>query len=342
MALWAIAGGNGFLGTQLARRLLATGERVRTLDLEPPDPELAVDVDWRAGDVRAPHDVDLLCSGADVVVHAAAVLPIRRTETEIRSVALDGVAALAAAAATAGAGRMLFVSSAVVYGRPAELPLTERTPPCPFEPYGRAKLAAEGLCAAFRRRGLDTVVLRPTAFVGPGRLGVFGLLFRWIREGRRVYTLGAGTNRYPVLAVDDLVDAIALAATRPIVSPVYALGPTRYAAARAELAELIAHAGSASRVVAVPAGPARAALAGLDRVGLSPLSAWHYRTAALDFVVDPSLAQRELGWEPRSSSGDALAAAYDWFAEHGHRRPAGTTHRSRWDERGLALLRRAS
>lgn len=342
MALWAIAGGDGFLGTHLARRLLATGERVRTLDPEPPDPELAVDVDWRAGDVRSPRDVALLCAGADVVVHAAAALPIRRAEAEIRSVALDGVAALAAAAVTAGARRMLFVSSAVVYGRPAELPLTERTPPCAFESYGRAKLAAERLCAAFARRGLDTVVLRPTAFVGPGRLGVFGLLFRWIREGRRVYTLGAGTNRYPLLAVDDLVDAIVLAATRPIVSRVYALGPTRYAAARAELAELIAHAGSTSRVVAVPDAPARAVLAALDRAGLSPLSSWHYRTAALDFVVDPALARRELRWEPRSSSREALVAAYDWFAERGDRLPGGTTHRSQWDERGLALVRRAS
>ena len=67
---------------------------------------------------------------------------------------------------------------------------------------------AERLCAAFGRRGLETVVIRPKTFIGPERLGVFEILFDWIREGRRIPILGSGANLYQLLAVEDLVDAV--------------------------------------------------------------------------------------------------------------------------------------
>ena len=52
------------------------------------------------------------------------------------------------------------------------------------------------------------MIVRPKTFVGPERLGVFEILFDWIREGRRIPILGDGANRYQLLAVEDLVDAI--------------------------------------------------------------------------------------------------------------------------------------
>lgn len=194
MTRWAVSGGSGFLGLAVARRLVVEGVAVRALDPEPLPAGLA-GVDSIEGDVRNPADAARLRAGADVVVHAAAALPVRRSEAEIRSVTVDGTAVLLAAARETGVRRVVYVSSAVVYGLPSELPLTETSPAAPFEPYGRAKLAAEGLCREFGRRGLEVVVLRPTAFIGPGRLGVFGILFAWIRDWRRIYVLGRGENR---------------------------------------------------------------------------------------------------------------------------------------------------
>ena len=345
MARWAVSGGSGFLGLHLLRRLLAGGHEVCSLDLEPLDAELlAAGARGLVGDIRDPRAAVAVCAGAQVLVHTAAALPIRGSEATIRSVGVGGTATLLAAAADAGVRRVIFVSSAVVYGLPRTLPLTEVVTPDPFEPYGETKLEAEAICHALGRRGLETVVLRPTAFIGPGRLGAFGILFLWIREGRRIYTLGPGVNRYQLLDVGDLVEAILLAGEHAeAAGRTFVLGAAAVAPVREELDALIAHAGSASRVTPVPAGAARSALAALSLLRLSPLSQWHYRTADKDFFVDSSAAQSILGWKAERSTLETLIRAYDWCATHRAPERAGSsTHRVRWDERALGLVRRLS
>src|SRR4051794_1266075 len=88
---WAISGGAGFLGLHLARRLLADGHEVRTLDVVPLDePELERNVEELRGDIRDVERVRELVTGADVVVHAAAALPIQASRESIRSVNVTG------------------------------------------------------------------------------------------------------------------------------------------------------------------------------------------------------------------------------------------------------------
>ena len=338
MATWAITGGSGFLGLHLARRLLAEGAAVRSLDLVPLGERGVEEI---VGDVRDPAAARVLCRGADVLVHAAAALPIRGAD--IRPVNVDGTATVLAAAAEAGVRRAVFVSSAVVYGLVAEPPATEETPPAPIEPYGGSKLEAERVCREFGARGLEVVVLRPQPFIGPGRLGIFGILFEWIRQGRRIYTIGPGSNRYQFLAVEDLVEAIVAAVERPVAGETYNVGAAEFGTVSEDLRGLVAHAGSASRVTPLPAAPVRTALRALDAARLSPLSAWHYRSAGRDCYVDVSKAGRDLGWRPRLSNLDALVAAYDaYVAGRGGPQETGTTHRVPWNEKALALVRRLS
>jgi nucleoside-diphosphate-sugar epimerase len=327
MSVWAITGGSGFLGLHLSRRLLREGHAVRSLDLEPA--ELPA-VEGIVGDVRDAAAVRRACRGADVVVHAAAALPIRGSRAAIRSVNVDGTAAVLAAAVEAGVRRVVFVSSAVVIPRP-------------IEAYGEAKAEAERLCRDFAARGLEVTIVRPQAFVGPERLGVFGILFRWVAEGRRIYTVGPGSNRYQLLDVDDLVEAVVLAAKKPSAGEAFALGAREFGTVAEDLRALIDHAGSKSILTPLPALPARALLRALHLAGLSPLGEWHYRTADKDCFVDIGAAERGLGWSPRFSNREALARAYDWYLA---RRPAevrsGQTHRTAWNEKALALLRRLS
>src|SRR5215211_6872830 len=110
--LWAISGGAGFLGLHLARRLLAEGHSVRSLDLVPvAEPELERDLEELRGDVRDSVPARRLAEGADVLVHAAAALPIRGSGSEIRSVNVAGTATVLAAAREARVGRTILVSS---------------------------------------------------------------------------------------------------------------------------------------------------------------------------------------------------------------------------------------
>src|SRR6478736_3968871 len=205
---WAITGGAGFLGLHLARRLLADGHEVRTLDVAPLDePELERAVEELRGDVRDPSAADRLVDGADVLVHAAAALPIQASRESIRSVNVDGAAVTLVAALEAGVRRAVLISSTAVYGVPKHHPIDETSPLVGVGDYGESKIEAEQVAGEVGRRGLEVVILRPKTFIGPERLGVFEILFDWIREGRRIPILGDGTNRYQLLAVEDLVEA---------------------------------------------------------------------------------------------------------------------------------------
>jgi nucleoside-diphosphate-sugar epimerase len=342
--LVAISGGAGFLGLHLARRLVADGHEVRTLDLAPlEDAALEGRVDEQHGDVRVPADARRLVAGADVLVHAAAALPIQVTRAAIRSVNVEGAAVTFAAAAEAGVRRVVLISSTAVYGVPERHPIHEDDPLVGVGHYGESKIEAERLCDAFARRGLETVIVRPKTFVGPERLGVFEILFDWIREGRRIPILGDGSNRYQLLAVEDLVEAVVRCLDAPVAGEALNVGAGRFGTVREDLEALIAHAASGSRLRPVPARPAEVVLRGLELARLSPLAEWHYRTAHKDSFVSIEKARRLLDWEPRLSNAETLCATYDWYLEHrGELRGAGLTHRVPWDQRALGLLRRVS
>jgi nucleoside-diphosphate-sugar epimerase len=340
--LWSISGGAGFLGLHLARRLLADGHDVRTLDVVPlDDAELERSVDELRGDIRDRDSVGKLVQGADVVVHAAAALPIQASRGSIRSVNVGGTENVLRAADDAGVRRVVFISSTAVYGVPEKHPIEEDDPLVGVGSYGESKIDAEGLC---RVAAVETTIVRPKTFIGPERLGVFEILFDWIREGRRIYTLGKGHNRYQLLGVEDLVDAVVRAAAEPAAArETFNIGATEFGTVRSDLQALIDHAGSSSRLQPVPVKPAEIALRGLELLRVSPLAEWHYKTAHKDSFVDVTKAQRLLGWQPQLSNRDALIETYDWYLANRERvGGAGVTHRVPWNQQALGLLKRLS
>jgi nucleoside-diphosphate-sugar epimerase len=342
---WAISGGAGFLGLHLARRLLADGHEVRTLDLVPLDePELEQNVEELRGDIRDAAGARALVEGADVLVHAAAALPIQASRDSIRSANVGGTATMLAAALEAGVGRTVLVSSTAVYGIPKVHPIHEDDRLVGVGWYGESKIEAEEVTRDFGRRGLDFAIVRPKTFIGPERLGVFEILFDWIRDNRRIYMLGSGANRYQLLAVEDLVDAIVLAAERPEAGgETLNVGAKEFGTVRSDLQALIDHAGSRSRLTPVPARPAEIALRLLELMRVSPLAEWHYKTAHRDSFVDVSKAERLLGWSPHWSNAEALCRTYDWYlAHHDTLAAAGVTHRVPWNQQALRLLKKIS
>src|SRR5438093_4212813 len=340
--LFAISGGAGFLGLHLSRRLLADGHQVRTLDVVPlDDAELERSVEELRGDVRDADEVRALVTGADVVVHAAAALPIQASRDSIRSVNVGGTENVLREAREADARRVVFISSTAVYGVPEKHPVEEDDPLVGVGWYGESKSDAEALC---RVAAVETTIVRPKTFIGPERLGVFEILFDWIREGRRIYVLGKGHNRYQLLGVEDLVDAIVRAAAVPeAAGETFNIGATEFGTVRSDLQALIDHAGSSSRLRPIPVKPAELALRALELARLSPLAEWHYKTAHKDSFVDVSKAQRLLGWNPRLSNSETLIETYDWYLANRERvGGAGVTHRVAWNQQALGRLKRLS
>jgi nucleoside-diphosphate-sugar epimerase len=319
---------------------VADSHKVRTLDVVPIEDPVERDVVEIRGDMRDRARARELADGADVLVHAAAALPIRGSNREIMSVNVEGTSTLLAAAREAGVSRFLFVSSTSVYGVPKIHPISEAAPLIGVGAYGESKIAAERLVAG---SGLESVIIRPKTFIGPERLGVFEILFDWIREGKRIPVLGSGGNRYQLLAVEDLVDAIVRATQADVGGEVFNVGATEFGTVRTDLEALIAHAGTSSKLRPVPARPAEVALRGLELAKLSPLVEWHYKTASRDSFVDVSKAERLLGWKATKSNEETLVENYDWYtANRAEMKSAGVTHRVPWNQQALSWLKRVS
>src|SRR5579863_8855946 len=211
-SLYLVTGGAGFLGINLCRFLLSLGYRVRSLDIVDFAYPERDRIEAFRGDIRDPAMVERAMSGVDAVVHCAAALPLSSAR-EIFSTNVDGARILLESAVRHRVPRFINISSTAVYGIPDHHPIREEDRLQGVGPYGESKIGAERLCADYRARGLCVTQLRPKSFIGPERLGVFELLYSWAYDGRNFPVLGTGNNRYQLLAVEDLCDAIHLCAT---------------------------------------------------------------------------------------------------------------------------------
>jgi len=201
-----VTGGAGYFGTVLRHRLRERGATVRTLDLVSPD-DLAAGEEFVAGDIRDPAAVAHACEGAAIVHHNVAQVPLAKDRHLFESVNVTGTEILLFAARAAGVRKVVYTSSSAVFGAPRTNPVTEETPPHPAEAYGRAKYEGERRCLTAVANGLDVTIVRPRTILGHGRLGIFQILFEWVRSGYNVPVLGRGDNRYQFVHADDLAEA---------------------------------------------------------------------------------------------------------------------------------------
>jgi nucleoside-diphosphate-sugar epimerase len=239
--------------------------------------------------------------------------------------------------------RFIFISSTAVYGIPDHHPLLESDGLHGVGPYGESKIQAESLCAGARTQGLCTSILRPKSFVGPERLGAFELLYDWAYSGRSFPVLGSGDNRYQLLDVYDLCQAIALCAngTPEKVSDTFNVGASEFGTMRENFQAVLDRAGHGRRVVSVPAKPARVILGLFGALHLSPLYPWIYDTAAEDSFVSIERLKDHLGFRPCYSNRAALIRNYDWYVAHREqiRATTGVTHRVPWKKGVLQLAK---
>ena len=339
---WLITGGAGFLGINLVRYLRKRGIRPVSLDIAPFDYPEREAIKVLDGDIRDMQAVRAAMEGVDLVIHAAAALPLYSPE-EIYTTDVDGIRNVVQATHEANIERLIHISSTAVYGIPDHHPLAEEDRLTGVGPYGEAKIEAEEICLAYRQKGLCVPIIRPKTFIGPERLGVFALLYDWAKDGKNFPMLGSGKNRYQLLDVEDLCAAIYLAATLPpaCVNDTFNIGATEFATMKEDYQAVLDFAGHGKRVIPLPAAPAIWTLRLLERLGLSPLYKWVYETAATDSFVTVSKAQRKLGWNPIYSNQEALVRNYVWYIENlaGFEGRSGVSHRAPWSQGILKLAK---
>jgi len=339
---YLITGGAGFLGINLTRYLLARGHHVVSLDIADFNYPERDRIKAIKGDIRDRSSVDRAMEGVQIVVHTAAALPLYRKE-DIFSTDLDGTRNVLQSAFEHGVDRVIHISSTAVYGIPDHHPLYEDDPLHGVGPYGEAKVKAEQICLEYRAKGMCVPIIRPKSFVGPERLGVFALLYDWAKDGKNFPMIGSGNNRYQLLDVEDLCEAIYLCATldRDRVNDTFNIGAKEFTTMREDYQAVLDAAGFGKKIIPFPAVPVIWALRILEALHLSPLYKWVYETAATDSFVSIEKAERVLGFTPKYSNKEALVRNYRWYIEHLNEFEgvSGVSHRVPWKQGVLRLAK---
>lgn len=380
-----ITGGAGFLGLHLAYYLSKAAQteedsavnQLLLLDMADFEKnEYPKNVHFVKGDVRDRKLITEATKKVDFIVHAAAALPLWKKE-EIFDINVGGTENILEASVKNKIKRVVFISSTAVYGvpkkKPADLNLRGLTSPMKFtlsevegirtsevkndgikenDPlvgvgsYGESKIQAEKLCRKFRKKSLVVAIIRPKTFVGSHRLGVFEILFDWIKDGKRIPVIGSGKNRYQLLDVEDLAEAIYLCLTTKNAKKVnhtFNIGAEEFGTVKEDLEKLFDYANSGSTILPTPAFLVKKALSLFEKLKLSPLYQWVYDTADKDSYVSIKKIKKALNWKPKYSNAEALIKAYQWYLDNYKElksKTPGITHTVGWDQGILKLIKK--
>ncbi len=229
MSRYLITGIAGFIGSNIARALLAggagvcgvdnfvTGKRANLEDLR--------GIDFIEGSIEAPEICARACRGANYVFHEAALASVPRSVADpaaSNSANVDGTLNLLIAARDAGVRRVVYAGSSSCYGDQPTLPKHEQMLPDPISPYAVSKLAGEHYMRSFTRvYGLETVIIRYFNVFGPHQdpssqySGVLAKFSLAMLEGRTPVIFGDGTQSRDFTYIENVVDGNLRAMTAP-------------------------------------------------------------------------------------------------------------------------------
>ena len=321
-----ITGGSGYFGSLLVEKLVSKGWNCRVFDINKYNGTKKIE--FIKGDIRDTNAIISACKNIDVVFHNVAQVPLAKDKNLFESVNNLGTKNLLNAASKTEVQKLIYTSSSAVFGVPQINPVTEDMEPVPMESYGRAKYNGEKICKKYISEKLDIIIVRPRTILGHGRLGIFQILFEWIKQGNNIPVLGKGDNIYQFIHADDLADAMILSSNPKIKSGIYNCGAEEYGTMRQVLENLCKYSNTGSKVISVPFKPAVAGMKISSSLGLSPLGSYHALMYGRSMYFDLKKAKKELSWLPKYSNDLMFQESYDWYCANRQQILYGNSHGS--------------
>jgi len=307
-----VTGAAGFFGEIIAENLISRGHDVIGIDrLNQRHP---TSFHFRQADIRDKPALSLIFNEfkPHAVIHAAAVLAHERpSKQDLWTSNVDGTRILADIAIQFGCESFVFLSSNCLWANAFQFPVSEQEPPEPIEIYGKSKLEGERILQT-RADQIRMVIMRSPTIVAAGRLGLLGILFQFIEEGRRVYVVGSGNNRYQFIYAPDYCDAISKMLKTKL-SGVYNVGSMDVPRMADSFQYVIDQTKSQARLVRIPLGITIFLLRILHTLRISPLGPYQYRMIASSFEFDTSKLQSSTDWRPTKTNNEMLLEAFQYY-----------------------------
>jgi nucleoside-diphosphate-sugar epimerase len=312
-----ITGGAGFFGGVLKRKLLAAGYRCVSFDLVK-DEDCHENLVSIRGDLRDKVLLEKVFSEHQfhAVHHCAAMLAhgLKIDENEVWNCNVEATRNVAEACKRHAVRNLVFTSTNCLWASNPGHPITEEEHPAPVEIYGRAKLESEHILHEYAG-SLNAVIIRCPTIIDSGRLGLLAILFEFIDDGKTVWLVGGGSNRYQFIYADDLANTCIKAMDLGR-SETLNIGSDNVGSLREVFEAVIRAAGSRSRTRSLPKGPAIAAMKLAHLLHISPLGPYHYKMIAEDFLFDTSRIKKALDWKPTLTNSEMLVRAYQYYSAH--------------------------
>jgi nucleoside-diphosphate-sugar epimerase len=311
-----VTGGAGFFGELLLKRLLDEGWRCVSIDLE--DHALShPNLTAVKGDIRDLPTLERTFAQGPfhTVFHLASILAHAVKDRDFLWTSnVDGTRNVAAMTKKYRIPSLVFTSSNCLWARNVGRPVREEDAPQPVEIYGKSKWEGEKILQEYAR-DFHAVIIRCPTIVDEGRLGLLAILFEFIDEGRKVWVVGGGGNRYQFIYAQDLIDACIKAASYGR-SDVFNIGSDNVKTFREVYDHVIRLAATGARVAAFPRWIALPLMKLAYSLGLSPLGPYQYKMIAEDFVFDTGRIKERLGWKPTLKNEDMLAKSFRYYHDH--------------------------
>ena len=340
-----VTGACGFLGSAIVEDLVKKNQQVVSLDIIE-DKRISSISEFHKINILDKEKLSKLFKKIDFVHHNAALVPLSKSGREFYNTNVVGTKNIVdSILKSQNVSHISHMSSSAIFGKPIDdKSFVDYSNYNPTGLYGISKYKAEleivNNKKNFEDLNISSSIIRPRPILGKGRLGIFEILFDWVKSNKKIPIIGTGNNIFQFANTADLVDVSIETAERNI-SGIFNIGTDRYGTLKNDLNMFFELVNSKSKVLPVNKNICIISLAILDKLNLSPLSSWHYLSYSWNFHYELKETFKILNWRPKYSNVEMLCNSYkDYLSRIDELGDNSSLHRSKIKQKFLGFLKK--